>query len=236
MTAPWLWPRALPGTIHLSYWLQAMGKRILCPLMPVNQGPPCPCSLALQAPGMAYMHYASCFNTDSHASPWKPASADTALGTVTPAVPQQQPQCALCVPETQDARSWRCAFLQIPVSGPWAGKPSEGQKTGTRTQASHQCRSRRQRERLDFSSRPVSVPGVQAPKVQGRMACPGGYPGTIAALCACLLRETPGCELQPGTTAAGTMVTVPLNLHSADLTSLPICHYPVFCTYQAARA
>lgn len=122
MTAPWLWPRALPGTINPSP-ARGMGKRILCPLMPVDQGPPCPCSLALQAPGMAYTHYASCFNTDSHASPWKPASADTALGTVTPAVPQQKPQSALRVPETQDTWSWKCAFLQSPVPGPWAGKP-----------------------------------------------------------------------------------------------------------------
>lgn len=119
----------------------------MCPLMPVDQGPPCPCSLALQAPGMAYTHYASCFNTDSHASPWKPASADTALGTVTPAVPQQQPQCALRVPETQDARSWKCAFLQSPVPGPWAGKPC--------------LRDRRQR------GKDTSIPSVWGQETEG---------------------------------------------------------------------
>lgn len=95
----------------------------MSPLMPGDQGPPCLCSLALQAPGMVYTHYASCFNTDSHVSPWKPASADTALGTVTPAVPQPQPQRALRVPETQNAQSWKCAFLKSPVSAPRAGKP-----------------------------------------------------------------------------------------------------------------
>lgn len=29
-------------------------------------------------------------------------------------------------------------------------------------------------------------------------------------------------------------MTVPLNLHFADPTFLPVCHYPVFCTYPAA--
>lgn len=111
----------------------------------------------------------------------------------------------------------------------------EGQETGARTRASHQCRDRRQRERLDLSSRPVSALGVQDPEVQGKMTCPCGDLGTIGALCACLLGETPGCEPQPGTAAAGTMVTVPLNLHSADLTSLPACRYPVFRTYPTAR-
>lgn len=72
----------------------------------------------------------------------------------------------------------------------------------------------------------VSAPGVQA--------CPCGYLGTIGALCACLLGEALGCGLQPGTTAAGTTVTVPLNLHFADPTFLSVCHYPVFCTCPAA--
>lgn len=44
-------------------------------LMSVDQGPPCPCSLALQVPRAGCTHHTSCLNTDSHALPWMPAPA-----------------------------------------------------------------------------------------------------------------------------------------------------------------
>lgn len=138
--------------------------------MLVDQGPPCPCSLALQAPGMAYTHYASCFNTDSHASPWKPASADTALGTVTPAVPQQQPQCALTCARDPECTVLEMCFPAEPCVWPlgWMESLALGtEDRGARTQAFHQCGGRRQRKRLDLSSRPVSVL-VQAPRGTGK--------------------------------------------------------------------
>lgn len=73
----------------------------------------------------------------------------------------------------------------------------------------------------------VSAPGVQA--------CPvATWVPLVLSVPACLLGEALGCGLQPGTTAAGTTVTVPLNLHFADPTFLPVCHYPVFCTCPAA--
>lgn len=197
----------------------------------MDQGLPCPCSLAPWGPGLAHTHHASCLNTDSHASPWSQHLLNTALGTVTPAVPQQQPQCALHMPETQDSWPWKCAFLQSPspVSGPRARLARGTVDRGARTQAFHQCRGREQKERMDLSSRSPSL-HLESRPVQWLP----GYHWCSLCLPACLLGEALGCGLQPGTTAAGTTVTVPLNLHFADPTFLPVCHYPVFCTCPAA--
>lgn len=71
----------------------------------MDQGPPRPCSLALRVPGLAHTHHASCLNTDTMPHPGSQHLLNAALGTLTPAVPQQQPQCALHMPETQDAWS-----------------------------------------------------------------------------------------------------------------------------------
>lgn len=150
---------------------------------------------------------------------------------------QQQPQCALRVPETQNAQSWNCAFLKSPVSAPRAGKPclrdrrQRGKDTGIPPVSGQETEG--EASPLKQACLCTRSPGPRV--VQGRMACPCGDLGTIGALCACLLGETPGCAPQPGTAAAGTMVTVPLNLHSAGLTSLPVCCYPVFRTYPTAR-
>lgn len=211
-----------------------LGKRILCPLRPMDQGPPCPCSLALRVPGLAHTHHASCLNTDSHASPWKPASSEHCPGDSDPSSPTAT--TTMCLTHARDPG---CMVLEVcfpaePCVWPLGStclrdSGQRGKDTGIPSVQGQGTEG----EDGPLKQVSVSAPGVQAPEVQG-MACPCGYLGTIGALCACLLREALGCGLQPGTTAAGTTVTVPLNLYFADLTFLPVCHYPVLCTYPAA--
>lgn len=103
---------------------------------------------------------------------------NTALGTVTPAVPQQQPQCALHMPETQDAWPWKCVFLQSPVSGPGLdlleGQWTEGQghRHSISAGAGNRKRGWTSQAGLRFC---IWSPGLSS-----------GYLGTIGALCACL--------------------------------------------------
>lgn len=96
---------------------------------------------------------------------------DTALGTVTPAVPQQQPQCALHVPEAQDVESWKFASLQNPVSGPGLEALLERQRERGQGHGHFTVWGQRT-EGADSPLKQVSVSalGVQTPEVQGRMA------------------------------------------------------------------
>lgn len=144
---------------------QRLGKRILCPLRPMDQGPPCPCSLhcGSQSWPIPTMPPVSTLTVMPH--PGSQHLLNTALETVTPAVPWQQPQCALHMSETQDAWPWKCVEPCVWSLGLTCLRDS-GHR-GARTQAFHQCRGREQKEKMDLASRSPSLHLESSPRGTG---------------------------------------------------------------------